>query len=122
MIGYLTIGSNDLDASGLFYDDLLTSFSASRAYTLETMIAYSFGEQRPMLVFARPSDWQTATHGNGTMVALMAPDRDAVEAIHAQALGLGAANEGEPGSYGHQFYGGYFRDLDGNKSCVVVMS
>lgn len=121
MIGYITIGSNDLHASGAFYDDLLAPLHASRAYTLENMIAYSFGEKRPMLVITRPNDGQPATCGNGTMIALLAPDRRAVQAIHRQALDLGAANAGDPAPHGDQFYGGYIRDPDNNKICVFVM-
>ena len=52
------------------------------------------------------------------MVALAMGSRDQVDALHAKALELGAASEGEPGPRGEsdpQFYAGYFRDLDGNK-------
>lgn len=121
MIGYVTIGSNDLNASATFYDELLTAFSAERAYTLEKMIAYSFGAERPMLVLTVPNDGMAATHGNGTMIALMARDNIHVDTVHALSLRLGATDEGRPASHGGQFYGGYFRDMDGNKICVFVM-
>jgi predicted lactoylglutathione lyase len=41
-----------------------------------------------------------------------------VDRIHAKALELGGADEGQPGLRavgGEGFYAAYFRDLDGNK-------
>jgi len=59
--------------------------------------------------------------GNGSMIALKMKDRDAVDKIHAKALELGGVDEGATGSRGdHGFYGGYFRDLDGNKLNAYV--
>ena len=121
MIGYITIGSNDLSASSVFYDELLKTLGSERAYTLKNMIAYGFGPQRPMLVITVPNDGQPATHGNGTMIALMARDEGHVDVIHALAVRLGAQNEGTPSSHEGQFYGGYFKDMDGNKLCIFVM-
>ncbi|WP_162787071.1 VOC family protein [Notoacmeibacter marinus] len=121
MIGYITIGSNDLDTSGAFYDSLLSNFGYERAYTFENMIAYGFRPARPMLDVTRPKDGGPATHGNGTMVALMAANKEQVDQAHSAALGLGASNAGEPSSYESQFYGGHFRDADRNKFGVFVM-
>jgi predicted lactoylglutathione lyase len=41
-----------------------------------------------------------------------------VKKVHAKALSLGGKDEGGPGPRGENFYGAYFRDLDGNKFCV----
>jgi len=52
---------------------------------------------------------------------LLAPDRKTVDACHALALAHGASCEGSPGlrpQYHPNYYGAYFRDLDGNKLCV----
>jgi len=38
-----------------------------------------------------------------------------VEALYKKALSLGATDEGPPGDRGDNYYGAYFRDLDGNK-------
>jgi predicted lactoylglutathione lyase len=40
-----------------------------------------------------------------------------VDKIHARALESGATDEGAPGQRMDGFYGGYIRDLDGNKIC-----
>lgn len=121
MIGYITLGSNELDASGEFYDELLSLLGATRAYTLDTMIAYSFGPQKPMFVIASPHDGAPATSGNGMMVALMAKDAAQVRKIYETGLKLGAKSDGAPAIHGGQHYGGYLRDRDGNKLCIFVM-
>lgn len=121
MIGYITLGSNELNAAGKFYDGLLAPLGASRAYTLDTMIAYGFGPQKPMLVITSPLNGGPATGGNGTMVALMAKDAEQVRAVHETGLKLGAECDGPPAIHAGQHYGGYLRDRDGNKLCVFVM-
>ena len=67
------------------------------------------------LAITKPFDSNPATVGNGVMVALQVDSKEAVQALHATALGLGAQDEGAPGPRGDSFYAGYFRDLDGNK-------
>src|SRR3546814_5383941 len=47
--------------------------------------------------------------------------RENVDKIHAKALALGGKDEGAPGVRGGNFYGGYFRDLDGNKLVAFHM-
>ena len=76
---------------------------------------------RPLFVIAKPFDGQPAGAGNGQMVALLASKRETVDRVHAQALSMGASCEGPPGLRPHyhpNYYGAYFRDLDGNKLCV----
>ncbi|WP_269581286.1 VOC family protein [Roseibium sp. Sym1] len=122
MIGYITIGSNDLTAAASFFDALFGALNGARAYSLDTMIGYVFGENSPMIVVTRPFDGEVATFGNGTMIALAAKERSQVDAIHALALRLGATDEGSPGPRGRNFYGGYFRDPDGNKFNIHLTS
>jgi predicted lactoylglutathione lyase len=70
---------------------------------------------RTMLMVFTPYDEQPASVGNGVMVALQAADPATVDRLHAKAIELGATSDGDPGPRGGGFYGGYFRDLDGNK-------
>jgi predicted lactoylglutathione lyase len=74
-----------------------------------------------MFSVMKPFDGQAATIGNGSMVAIAAADPEQVHLLHAKALALGAKDEGAPGARGDQFYGAYFRDLDGNKLAVFCM-
>ena len=120
MIGYVTIGANDLERAKTFYDKVLQPLGAKRAFGGERMQGYANGTGA-MLSVCQPYDGERATVGNGTMVALAAPSREVVEEVHATALAAGAACEGEPGVRIPNFYGAYFRDLDGNKLCVFKM-
>ncbi len=121
MIGYITIGTNDLKRSIVFYDALMRAVGIKQLWAHGNMAAW--GESRNDIAFcvATPFDGEDATVGNGSMIALKMKDRDAVDKIHAKALELGGADEGAAGPRGdHGFYGGYFRDLDGNKLNAYV--
>jgi catechol 2,3-dioxygenase-like lactoylglutathione lyase family enzyme len=121
MIGYVTVGTNDLEAAGKFYDSLLAELGAVRFMTNERMIIYGTKPDQPMLSVCIPYDEKQATVGNGNMVALNGGTREKVDAFYAKAIELGASDEGAPGLRGDAFYGGYFRDLDGNKFVSFVM-
>lgn len=115
MIGYVTLGTNDLPRAAAFYDALLTELGAKRLWDSPTGIGWGTSMDKPMLAAMRPYDGQPATHGNGTMVALVVKQPEQVNALHAKALALGAQDEGAAGPRGGGFYCGYCRDLDGNK-------
>ena len=117
MIGYLTLGTNDLQRAGVFYDELLAVMGASRTMTDERMLGWGTPDTRVMFSVITPFDEQPATAGNGVMIALDAQTPAMVEQLYAKALALGATDEGHPHDRGSSmgFYGGYFRDLDGNK-------
>lgn len=117
MIGYVTLGSNDIPKAAAFYDAIFEILGVKRMMEEETFIAWgSFDGQSAGLGITRPNDKQPATVGNGVMVALVAPDNATVDKVHAKALELGGKNEGDAGPRDMPgFYAGYFRDLDGNK-------
>jgi catechol 2,3-dioxygenase-like lactoylglutathione lyase family enzyme len=120
MIGYATIGSNDLEKAKTFYDVVLTPLGGRRAFASERMQGYA-GSTGAMLAVCTPYDGATAAPGNGNMLALSSPSKELVDQVHALALANGAADEGAPGPRMDGFYGAYFRDLDGNKVCVFKM-
>ncbi len=121
MIGYVTLGTNDIQRAASFYDSLLGELGAKRFMEFERFIAWAQSPSRPGLAVALPYDGNKATVGNGVMVALAVDSRDKVDAIHRKALELGATDEGPVGPRGDGFYAGYFRDLDGNKLNVFFM-
>lgn len=121
MIGYLTIGTNDLARAGKFYDELLGSLGAKRVMESDRYICWGAGKDQPLLMVTKPFDGKPATVGNGVMVAFFAGSEVNVDAMHAKARSLGSADEGAPGNRGGSFYGAYARDLDGNKICFFVM-
>lgn len=115
MIGYITLGTNDKDKAKTFYDALLGVLGAQSFAPNDRMVLWGHGPGSPMLAVTMPYDEQPATVGNGVMVALNVGDQDTVDKFYAKAIELGAQDEGEPGFRTDSFYGGYVRDLDGNK-------
>ena len=116
MIGYTTLGTNDMARAGAFYDALFADLGAKRLMDMAPhLIGWGTSFEQPMVAVIKPYDGQPATVGNGVMVALLVREPAQVDQLHAKALELGAKDEGAPGPRGEGFYGGYFRDLDGNK-------
>lgn len=115
MIGYVTLGTNDIKRAATFYDALLGELGAKRVMDYETFILWGINPGRPMVGLAKPYDGKTATVGNGVMVALAVDSNEKVDALYKKAIELGAKDEGPAGPRGGGFYAGYFRDLEGNK-------
>ena len=121
MIGYVTLGSNDIPRAAKFYDELLAVIGAGRAMESDTFVAWATGPGAPAISVIKPYDGNEATVGNGMMVAIVVDAPEKVHALHAKAIELGGANEGDPGPRMGPFYAGYFRDLDGNKLNAFCM-
>jgi len=124
MIGYVTLGTNDLTKSAKFYDALLSVIGAKRFMESEDYIAWSGGPGQAGLCITKPYNGQPATVGNGVMVALMVDSTEKVDAVYNKAIELGAQDEGPAGPREalEGFYAGYFRDPDGNKLNVFHMA
>jgi catechol 2,3-dioxygenase-like lactoylglutathione lyase family enzyme len=121
MIGYTSVGTNDLEKAVQFYGELLSLLGAKPFFKSERGVGWGTSPNKPMFSVLKPFDGQRATVGNGVMVALSAANPEQVQALHAKALQLGAQDEGAPGPRGSGFYGAYFRDLDGNKLAAYCM-
>lgn len=121
MISHVTIGTNDLQKASAFYDTLLGTLGAKRAWANDRMIGYAVAPNLPMVAVCKPYDGGAATVGNGMMVSLAVDSKDKVHAVYKTALEAGATDEGAPGPRGGAFYGAYFRDPDGNKLAVFAM-
>jgi len=115
MIGYTTLGTNDLPRAAAFYDELFAVIGIKRMMDFGRGYAWGVGMDKPGFGVMIPFDGQAACVGNGVMVALTVDSQDKVKALHAKALALGGKDEGAPGPRGEGFYAAYFRDLDGNK-------
>jgi len=122
MIGYVTLGTNDLQRGAKFYDALLAELGAKRFMEEESFVAWAIEPGQPSLAITKPFDGSAATVGNGVMVALALETPAQVDALYAKAIELGAIDEGPAGPRGEQFYAGYFRDLDGNKLNFFCMT
>ncbi|MDX1508126.1 MAG: VOC family protein [Woeseiaceae bacterium] len=115
MIGYTTVGSNDLEAAAKFYDELFGSIGIGRLFETETFVAWGSSMKAPGFSVCKPYNKEPASVGNGVMIAIALDSPQKVDAFHAKALELGGTDEGAPGDRGNNFYAAYFRDLDGNK-------
>ncbi len=121
MIGYVTLGTNDMEKAVAFYDALLAVIGAGRFMEEETFVAWAVAPNQPALSVTRPYDGKAAMVGNGMMIALTVDSTDKVDAVYAKAMELGGLDEGPPGTRMDGFYAAYFRDLDGNKLNVFNM-
>ena len=120
MIGYVTVGSNDLEKSRSFYDALMPVLGANRIMEFgDNFTMYGTGMGKPGFAVCKPYNGNAATVGNGNMTSIACNSRAKVDELYAKAIELGGSCEGPPGVRGeegpHAFYGAYFRDLDGNK-------
>lgn len=122
MIGYVTLGTNDLERAAVFYDAIAAELGTSRMMEWPGAIAWGSPGGSAGIGLTKPFDGQAASVGNGVMVALAAKDRDQVDRLHAIALALGGSCEGPPGPRGDTFYAAYFRDPDGNKLNAFLMT
>lgn len=123
MIGYVTVGVDDIAQAKRFYD----SFLPALGYQLEEIdgdLSFSLPREPgqsvvlPEFYVKRPFDGGVASCGNGTMVAFEVRTQQEVRDLHAAALDAGGTDEGAPGFreiYSPHFYVGYLRDPQGNK-------
>ena len=122
MIGYVTVGTNDLERSKQFYDNLFEELGARSFFANDRIVFWTVKDGASSFAIAKPYDEKEASVGNGNMVAIHVNSREQVDAIYAKAMELGATDEGPPGERIPTFYGAYIRDLDGNKLVFYKMT
>ncbi len=117
MIGYVTVGTNNLERAVDFYDSLFDSINSARFMETDKFVAWILGDAQCAFSVTKPYNNQPATVGNGTMIGIMLESDEKVTEFYRKALSLGATCEGEPGIRDNAtgYFAGYFRDLDGNK-------
>ncbi len=121
MFRYVTLGAHDLAATGAFYDSVLKSVGLERLKTQDYELGYGPKGGESWLWLVKPHNELPASYGNGTMLALTAPDRAGVDAFYAAAMSNGGYDEGKPGlrDYSPTWYACYVRDPAGNKLSAV---
>ncbi|HEY3777158.1 MAG TPA: VOC family protein [Rhizomicrobium sp.] len=124
MIGYVTIGAQDGEKSRKFYDVVMGAIGNERKFNDGGWIGYGRnGEDGHSVYVCPPHDGKPATAGNGTMIAFVAPSKDAVHKAYEAGLASGGKDEGAPGprpADSKSFYGCYLRDPTGNKICIYA--
>jgi catechol 2,3-dioxygenase-like lactoylglutathione lyase family enzyme len=126
MLGYITLGSNDISRSKDFYSQLMPVIGGKELMKFsDTFIVYGVSMDKTAIAITTPHNGEAAAPGNGNMAAIVVLERTQVDALHAKALELGGTCDGPPGLRGEEgpmaFYAAYFRDPDGHKLCAYRM-
>ena len=119
MIGFIMVGTNNLDKATKFYDTLLDTIKLERVITNEKYSGYASKEKPDEVEFyvTNPVNKEKATFGNGTQISFIVNSKEIVEKFYNTGIKLGGKDEGAPGIRSGEYYC-YFRDLDGNKICA----
>jgi len=119
MIGFVMVGTNNLDKATKFYDTLLDVIELQRVVTNKKYIGYASKEKSDEVEFyiTNPVNKEKATFGNGTQISFLISSKDLVNSFYNTGIKLGGKDEGAPGIRSGDYYC-YFRDLDGNKICA----
>ena len=123
MIGYVTLGTNDLDRAARFYDALLGEIGAKRMMQTERFVVWFVAPDKPALGLFTPFDGQPATAGNGCTIGFAMEGPEQAQAWHDAGVAAGGTSIEDPpgvreGGFG-QLYLAYLRDPSGNKLCAL---
>ena len=124
MIGYVMVGTNNLNQSVKFYDELLEILNLERTEEDDVCAGYSqkSGDGKVEFYVTKPVNKEKATIGNGSQISFLTNSRSIVDKFHEIGLKLGGTSEGSGGERpeGSGVYYSYIRDLDGNKICAFT--
>ena len=122
MFSHVTVGSNDLAVSRVFYDALFAAMGVAGGQTDAKGRLVYIKDGRLFLV-TKPIDGEPACHANGGTIGFAMTSQDMVQAWHAAGMANGgSAIEDPPGvreAAGRKLYLAYLRDPDGNKLCAM---
>ncbi len=122
MIGYITIGARDSEASGKFYDAVFGAIGEERKFADSGWIGYGpKGKDENSVYVCPPFNKEAASFGNGSMTAFKANAKADVDAAYKAGMSNGGSDEGAPGfrpPEKESWYGAYLRDPTGNKIAI----
>lgn len=124
-ISHITLGTNDAECAGRFYDAVLGILGFERLSKPPGKPPAYEKAGMPTIYLYAPEDGRPATSGNGTHIAFVAETKTAVHSFHETALRFGGSCAGKPGPrphYGDHYYAAYVRDPDGNKLQAVCFA
>ena len=100
MLSHVFVGITDFERAFAFYEGLMTELGLTLKLSEPEKPWAGWmqpGVDRPLFLIGHPYNSQPATPGNGQMIALLAPNRSAVDSCYARAIANGAQSEGRPG-------------------------
>ena len=132
MIGYVTIGALDGEASGKFYDAVFGELGDERKLAEGGWIGYGKkGGGKTFMdchsaVTSQAANGKPVHAGNGIMIAYAAPSNAAVKAAYDAGMKNGGTDEGPPGfrppDAEKGFYAAYLRDPTGPQLCLFCVT
>ena len=117
MFNHITIGTNDLEKSIVFYDAIMGALHYERVLVLEDE-SIAYGKNEALFWIQKPMAGKKAESGTGTYFCLNAPNKEGVEAFHNLGVKFGGTSLGEPHyqkQYGENYFSAYLKDPDGHK-------
>ena len=119
--GYISVGTNNLESAKKFYDHVFGKLDKKSFKGNDRSYFYYFMSTKTYFAVFSPYDGNAATVGNGSMTGITFDSPEEVDEIYNRAIEAGATCEGAPEQKMEIFYGGYVRDLDGNKLVFCKM-
>jgi catechol 2,3-dioxygenase-like lactoylglutathione lyase family enzyme len=116
MYSHVMVGSNDLERSKQFYDQLF-----GKEGKRDDKGRLSYGRKGAVFMVSNPIDGQPATHSNGGTIGFAFDSPEEVDAWHKAGVEAGGTSIEDPPGYRENAFGklylAYLRDPDGNKLC-----
>jgi len=118
MLDHVSLGVSDLQRSRRFYDEAFRPLGLVRTVDFQARgsdygaLPGQLGVQFTITVEVNPAPLR------GMHVCFRAPNREAVRAFYAAALGAGGTDDGEPGlrpQYHPDYYAAFVLDPDGHR-------
>ena len=80
MIGFVMVGTNNLNKAISFYDVLLETINLKRIVTNEKYAGYSSNENPENIEFyvTNPTNKEKATYGNGTQISFLVNSKNTI--------------------------------------------
>ena len=120
MGGYISVGTNDLESAKKFYDSVFDGLDVKKFKGNDRSYFYFFTRTRTYFAVFTPYNGKPATVGNGSMTGITFDSPEEVDQIYKRAIEAGAVCDGAPEQKMETFYGGYDKDLAGNKLVFCV--
>lgn len=122
MFSHITIGSNDIARSKIFYDAVI-GVLGGQPVTPDAKGRLMYAHQGGRLLITKPLDGKPATGANGGTIGFSVKSAEEADAWHAAGVANGGVSVEDPpgirqGGAG-PLYLAYLRDPDGNKLCAL---